>query len=166
MTRGEHPTVFSLKSRRSLPARPAVGGEYGFMPRTAGRGLMAPLGSLGDLAAIQSNLHGACVRLQTFGARQGGDGGSEAAQGRLRQLLHRDHLEVIGHGEPAALARHAAGGEHVVWTRDVIAGGFGTERSNEDAAGVPDLGKEALLGDAEMLGREAIGYFDGFVERR
>ena len=27
MTRGEQPTVFSLKSRRSLPARPAVGGE-------------------------------------------------------------------------------------------------------------------------------------------
>ncbi len=26
-TRGEQPTVFSLKSRRSLPARPAVGGE-------------------------------------------------------------------------------------------------------------------------------------------
>ena len=27
MTRGEQPTVFSLKSRRSFPARPAVGGE-------------------------------------------------------------------------------------------------------------------------------------------
>ena len=27
ITRGEQPTVFSLKSRRSLPARPAVGGE-------------------------------------------------------------------------------------------------------------------------------------------
>jgi hypothetical protein len=31
MTRGEQPTVFSLKSSRSLPARPAVGGEYGAM---------------------------------------------------------------------------------------------------------------------------------------
>jgi len=27
ITRGEQPTVFSLKSRRSLPSRPAVGGE-------------------------------------------------------------------------------------------------------------------------------------------
>ena len=29
ITRGEQPTVFSLKSSRSLPARPPVGGEYG-----------------------------------------------------------------------------------------------------------------------------------------
>src|ERR1017187_3444367 len=45
-TRGEQPTVFSLKSRRSLSARPPVGGEYGDMASTAGRGLTPPLGSL------------------------------------------------------------------------------------------------------------------------
>src|SRR4051794_29032928 len=49
MTAGEHPTVFSLKSRRNLPARPPVGGEYGAMATTAGRGLTAPLGSFGGL---------------------------------------------------------------------------------------------------------------------
>ena len=39
ITRGEQPTVFSLKSRRILPARPAVGGEYGAIFWTARRGL-------------------------------------------------------------------------------------------------------------------------------
>ena len=39
ITRGEQPTVFSLKSRRSLPARPPVGGEYGAIFWTASRGL-------------------------------------------------------------------------------------------------------------------------------
>src|SRR5580698_6753824 len=43
-TRGEQPTVFSLKSRRSLPARPALGGEYGAMLSTALRGVGLVIG--------------------------------------------------------------------------------------------------------------------------
>src|ERR1700752_4020895 len=38
ITAGEQPTVFSLKSRRSFPALPPVGGEYGAMRRTDSRG--------------------------------------------------------------------------------------------------------------------------------
>ena len=44
MIRGEEPIVFSLKSSRSLPARPPVGGEYGAILSTASRGRGAPLG--------------------------------------------------------------------------------------------------------------------------
>ena len=65
MTRGEQPTVFSLKSRRSLPARPAVGGEYGAMACTLGRGLMAPLGNLmmvfGFPSATRTSTDRACA---------------------------------------------------------------------------------------------------------
>ena len=73
ITRGEQPTVFSLKSRRSFPSRPPDGGEYGAMPRTASRGVRA------CSASAIARLHGSRVRLQPFRARQRGDGGRQSA---------------------------------------------------------------------------------------
>jgi hypothetical protein len=67
MMRGEQPTVFSLKSRRSLPARLPVGGEYGAMLSTAERGRGAPLGIF--CLAGNPHLHRARVRFQALGAR-------------------------------------------------------------------------------------------------
>ena len=101
---------------------------------------------------------------EAFGAGEGGDGRGEFAEGGLGQVLHGDHFQVVGDGEAAAQAGGAAGGEDVVGAGCVVAGGFGTEGADEDAAGVADAGEQRLVGDAEVLGGEAIGDFDGFVE--
>ncbi len=63
ITCGEHPTVFSLKSRRSLSARPPVGGEYGAIEMTAGRGLDRAFGQLRSFH-WRPDLHRARVRFQ------------------------------------------------------------------------------------------------------
>src|ERR1700679_1574603 len=85
ITRGEQPTVFSLKSRRSFPARPPVGGEYGAILRTAGRGVSASI--------MAAHLGRSRVRLQPFGACQFRDRGCEPADAFARKLLNRDDLD-------------------------------------------------------------------------
>src|SRR5579859_4395237 len=62
ITRAEHPTVFSLKSSRSLPTRLPVGGVYGAIAITALRGLIAPFGSFNPLP--KPHLHRLWGRLQ------------------------------------------------------------------------------------------------------
>ena len=94
---------------------------------------------------------------ESFGTGQRGDGGREVAQSRAGQLLHGDDLDVIGGGQAAAHARRAAGRQNVIGAGGVIAGGFGTEGSDEDAAGMADLLEQRFVGDAEMLGRESVG---------
>src|SRR5271156_6694128 len=85
-TLGDAPTVFSLKSRRSLPARPPVGGEYGAIRRTASRGCKTP-GGKSILLAPKTHLHRAGVSFQSFGASQRGDGRRQASQAIERQFL-------------------------------------------------------------------------------
>src|SRR5437667_12348354 len=87
ITLGDAPTVFSLKSSRSFPARPPVGGLYAAMLSTASRGCKTPGGKSIFLAA-KAHLHGAGVRFQTFGARQGRDGGGKLVQAVEGEFLH------------------------------------------------------------------------------
>ena len=47
----------------------------------------------------------------------------------------------------------------------VVARGLRTVLADEDAAGVGHLLEQRLVGDAEMLGREAIGKLERFLER-
>ena len=101
---------------------------------------------------------------QSFGARQGGDGRSQAPQSRLVQMLHRNHLQEIRHRETAAQARRAAGGQHVVGAGGIIAGGFRAEWSHEHAAGVPHFGQQLLVGNAQVLRREAVGQLHGLIQ--
>src|SRR5580692_9771435 len=106
ITRGEQPTVFSLKSRRSFPARPPLGGEYGAMRSTAFLGLSAFPGLL-----LKTNLHGAGVGFESFGPGESGDGRSEFREGAGVELLDRDHLHEVGRGQASAQTGEAAGGE-------------------------------------------------------
>src|SRR5574340_1168017 len=136
ITRGEQPTVFSLKSRRSLPSRPAVGGEYGAMSITACRGFTAPLGSRGRLAT--PHLHAPRVRFQSLGPRQGRDRGSQRRQSSRAQLLYRNHLDVIQNGKTAAHARRAARGEDVIGAGSVIPRRLRAVRSHKHRSRVRD----------------------------
>src|ERR1700677_3944801 len=128
MTRGEHPTVFSLKSRRSFPARPPLGGEYGAMRRTAFLGLR-----------LKANLHGASVGFESFGPGERGDGGGEFREGAGVELLDRDHLHEVGCGQASTETCDATGGQNVVGTCCIVSGGFRAIRSEENATRVANL---------------------------
>src|ERR1035438_4225200 len=95
ITLGEAPTVFSLKSRRSLSDRPPVGGLYGAILNTASRGCNTPGGKSIFLLA-KSHLHGAGMRFQTLGASECRDCWRQPLQSLDTQLLHRDDLDEIG----------------------------------------------------------------------
>ena len=103
VTCGEHPIVFSLKSRRSLSSRPPDGGEYGAISMTASRGrsllslLVATIRTSTDLAC--ASRPSALASVVTAGASR---------RERLRaELLRRDHFDVIGSRESAAQARRS-----------------------------------------------------------
>ena len=69
-------------------------------------------------------------------------------------------------GQAAAQPRRAAGGQHVIGAGGVIARGFGAERPDEDAAGVSRPASSRLrVGNAQVLGREAVGNLDRLLER-
>src|ERR1019366_2914002 len=95
ITRGEQPTVFSLKSRRSFPARPPVGGEYEAIFWTALRGTSAPVFVVSFMAAYLGRTR---VRFQTFGARQFRDGRSQTMNAPQRTFLPRDNLHETRRG--------------------------------------------------------------------
>src|ERR1022692_1555724 len=101
ITLGEAPTVFSLKSRRSLSARPPVGGLYGAILNTASRGCNTPGGKSIFLLA-KADLHGAGMRFQAFGASECGDGRRQPLQSFRRQLLYRDDLDEVSRGKATA----------------------------------------------------------------
>src|SRR6202789_4569296 len=86
ITLGEQPTVFSLKSRRSLPCRPPVGGRYGAIFCTAGRGVR-PLPI--------PNLRGSRVRFQAFCACERSDCRCQFRESFTAEFLHRDDLDEI-----------------------------------------------------------------------
>src|SRR5580700_7261750 len=90
-TLGDAPTVFSLKSSRSLSARPAVGGEYGAILRTASRGSSTPGGRSIFLLA-KPHLHRARVRFQALGAGQRRNCWCKFGQTFGREFLHRNYL--------------------------------------------------------------------------
>ena len=102
---------------------------------------------------------------QAFGTRQGGDRGGQLLKRGGGQLLHGDHLQVIGYGQATALAGGAGGGEHVVGAGSIIPGRLGTEWAHENAAGVLHLGEQAAVGKAEVLRCETVGDLDGALER-
>ncbi len=69
-------------------------------------------------------------------------------------------------GKSAAKTRRARCGQHVIGTGGVIAAGFGTVRTDEHAARVPDLRKQAGIVDRQMLRRKLVGCFHGRIHRR
>src|ERR1700720_4128612 len=96
---GEAPTVFSLKSRRSLSARPAVGGEYGAILSTASRGSSTPGGRSIFLLA-KPHLPRARVRFQALGSGQRRNRGRQFDQTFGRQFLDRDYFHEIDRRQP------------------------------------------------------------------
>src|SRR5208283_1538779 len=115
-TAGEQPTVFSLKSRRSLPSRPAVGGEYGAILTTASRGLRI---------SATAHLHGTGVGFQALGAGQRRDGRRQSLERSGAQFLDRDELHIVGRAEASAQAGCAGSGQDVVRSGGVVARGLG-----------------------------------------
>src|SRR6266851_5568295 len=95
ITLGDAPTVFSLKSSRSFPARPPVGVLYAAILRTASRACKTP-GGRSILLAAKTHLHRTGMCFQTFGARQGGDGGGKLAQAIEGEFLNGYYLHKVG----------------------------------------------------------------------
>src|SRR5580765_7415745 len=102
ITLGEQPTVFSLKSRRSFPARSPVGGEYGAIFRTAARGLSAS-----PTAHLRPQFNRTCVRFESFRASQSRNCRRQSFEPLGCQLLHSDHLDEVGRRESSAQPRRA-----------------------------------------------------------
>src|ERR1700721_970009 len=129
------------------------------MSSTAFLGLRALRGLRG-----KAHLYGAGVRFEAFGARQRGDGGSELGERAPVELLGGDDLDVVGRGESSAQAGYAAGGENVIRSGSIIASGFGAEWPEEDAARVANLRDQFFVVETEVLRRESVRQFGGFVE--
>src|SRR6202035_5216512 len=114
-TLGEAPTVFSLKSSRSLSARPAVGGEYGAILSTASRGSSTPGGRSIFLPA-KPHLHRARVRFQALSASQRRNRGRQFDQTFRCELLHRNYFYEIDRRHSPATAGGAGGWQNMVGT--------------------------------------------------
>jgi hypothetical protein len=165
ITRGEQPTVFSLKSRRSLPARPAGGrriGRHG--DGTAGRGLNGASGQLGGLGIAGPHLHRARVRFQAFGARQRGDRRAPARASPPRSAAAPKspsrNPPPTGRRAGAPRRRWAARD----WVRRRNRPPLRAERAHEDAARVA-IAAAARIRNAQVLRREAVRNLHRFIER-
>src|SRR5580693_6184335 len=164
-TRGEAPTVFSLKSSRSLSPRPPVGGLYGAILNTASRGCNTP-GGKSIFLLPKTHLHGTGVRFQTLRASESGDGRSQPVQRFGRQLLHRNYLDEVGGRKAATNPSGSRRRQNVIRTGRVITRSFRTARAHEDAARVLYLRQETFVIDHQMLRRQPIGCFHSSVNRR
>src|ERR1700693_357682 len=114
-TLGEAPTVFSLKSRRSLSARPAVGGEYGAILSAAPRGSSAPGGRSIFLLA-KPHLHRPRVRFQALGTGQRRNRRRQFDQTLRREFLYRNYFHEIDRRQSPANASGARRRQDVVGT--------------------------------------------------
>ena len=72
----------------------------------------------------RTNLHGACVRLQTFRSRERGDYRRELLQRRWRELLDRDHFHKIRSRQAATQSRSAARRQNMARASGVVSSGF------------------------------------------
>ena len=66
-----------------------------------------------------------------------------ARRPRSGHALHRDQLHEVGGVQPAAIARGAGGGQHVVRADGVVAGHLRGPRADEDGAGVHDRARRS-----------------------
>src|SRR5205085_10066327 len=82
---------------------------------------------------------------------------------------HARALDEVVHAERRREARAAAGRQHVIRPREVVAEGLGRVLAEEDRAGVPHRWKPALRardGELEMLRRETVRDVDGLRDAR
>ncbi len=105
------------------------------------------------------------MRFEALGAGESRNRRSKGCQRPLFELLYRYDLHVIGGGQASADSRDTAGGQNVIRTRSIIAGGFRAEGADEDAAGVFDLRQQLFMVGAEVLRRESIRKLRGFFQR-
>src|SRR5487761_1550540 len=110
-TPGGPPTVFSLKSRRSSPARPSRGGWYFCNFSTASRARII----------LEPRVHGIGVGYQPFSFRQGHDRVAQAGKPTAAQALHGNGLHKIRCTQAAAQARCTSGRQNVIAPRGIIA---------------------------------------------
>ena len=75
-----------------------------------------------------------------FGFGKADGVGAESCESLRRVLLDGDEFDEIHDAEASADGCHAAGGEGVVWSGDVVAHGLRRMVADEDAAGVLDPG--------------------------
>src|SRR5271169_1911760 len=108
------------------------------MRSTASRGRGAAIVARSGTAA---HLHRASVRFKAFGTSELGDGRRQLRQRRRREFLHGDDLDEISRRKASSQSGGARSGKHVIWARAVVTGRFGTERTEENAAGVPNAGQ-------------------------
>src|SRR5712691_9017116 len=150
ITLGDAPTVFSLKSSRSFPARPPVGGLYAAIFSTASRGCKTPGGNSIFLAA-KPHLHAPRMCFQAFGACQGCDHRGQLAQTVVGECLHGYYLDEIGRGKTTAKSGRPGGWKNMIGPRSVVTRRFWTVRSDKNASRVLDLRQQALVIDGQMF---------------
>src|SRR5258708_37329226 len=129
--RGEHPLVFSLRSRRS-------GSTRGFSAESSEGELYSPISLTHrralSMAAPYTN--GLGMTGQPFGFGEAGDRAGDAVKPLARKLLQRDGLHKIGDTQAAPVAGRAAGRQNMVRAGGVIARGLGRVVPHKDRAGM------------------------------
>src|SRR3984957_955925 len=153
-TRGEQPTVFSLKSRRK-PSRPLSGGWYVGRLHTASRAL--------SMREPRADRFG--VRTQSFRFRQGFDDRRDCFQTIPRKLLHADDFHKVEYAQPPAKSRRATSGQHVIWARSIVTRSLRRILTHEDR---PRIAHPRHVGsiNRKMFGRDFIRPMEAFRTRR
>src|SRR5258708_7680438 len=157
--RGEHPLVFSLRSRRSgstrgFSAESSEGELYSPISRTHRRAL--------SMAAPYTNGFGMAGK--PFGLGQAGDGAGDPVQSLTRKPLQRNGLHKIGDAQSATVAGHGAGGQNMVRAGGVIARGLSRVIPDKDRAGVAHQ-RDILFFYCNMLARDAVRKLHGLRPR-
>ena len=117
---------------------------------------------------LSRSLHRRRVALEALGARDRRAGARQRRRGGADAHLAHAPAEVPRR-QRGGEARGAAGGQHVVGARDVVAEGGRAVAPDEDAAGAADARRERLgvgADQLEVLGRERLGEGQRRLERR
>jgi hypothetical protein len=105
------------------------------------------------------------VASQAFSTRQRNARRSDLADSRAGHLLAGYDADEVEHAQTAPHARHPTRGQHMVWSRDVVASGLRRELIQKNRARVLHCRRQSRR-KREMLGRNAIRYLDSLVKRR
>ena len=156
MTFGEQPAVFSFRCRRS----PLDGREDLLVFVGHDRAFALELEAFADRILSES----ACARRPSASA-SAIPAGSNPAQAVGRDRLHRGHAHEVGGAESSARRRRAAGRQHVVGARDVVAARLRAVAADEDRACSRQPRRDRLGVADGVLGRESLHERDRLVER-
>src|ERR1700746_1748725 len=111
--------------------------------------------------------HSECLSMasQAFGIGQGNARRRDSEDSFAGHLLAGNDADEVAHAETAPHTGHPTRGQHMVWSRDIVPRGLGSELIEKNRARVLDCRRQRWW-EREMLGSDAIRYLDGLVKRR